>query len=122
MLQAGGKGLLALCLLSLLTAVASAQPAASKPEITSLLGVKYFAQNDDKGEIAKAQELGKKYYYHGYVYDVPSQFDYKLNFNNLEAMDWKTGQWRPQDRLSAPRFIDTLDERMTNDSSYGTQP
>lgn len=56
MLQAGGKGLLALCLLSLLTAIASAQPAASKPEITSLLGVKYFAQTDDKGEIAKAQE------------------------------------------------------------------
>ena len=73
-------------------------------------------------EVIHAQAAGKQFYYHGYCYDVPSNFDYKLNFNNLEAMDWKTGQWRPQDRLSAPRFIDTLDERMTNDSSYGTHP
>lgn len=28
----------------------------TKPEITSLLGAKYYAQPDDKGEIAKAQE------------------------------------------------------------------
>lgn len=46
-------------------------------------------------EIEKARALGKKYYYHGYAYDVPSQFDYKLNFNNLEAFDWRTGEWLP---------------------------
>jgi arginine-tRNA-protein transferase len=50
-------------------------------------------------ELQKALDLGKKYYYHGYVYDIPSQFDYKLNFSNLEAMDWKTGIWHPRERL-----------------------
>lgn len=59
-------------------------------------------------EIAKAQELGKKYYYHGYVYDVPSQFDYKLNFNNLEALDWKTGEWLPQERVAVRRWADLV--------------
>jgi tetratricopeptide (TPR) repeat protein len=36
----------------------SAQPAQSetKPEIVSLLGVRHYAQSDDKGEIAKARE------------------------------------------------------------------
>lgn len=59
-------------------------------------------------EIAKAMELGKKYYYHGYVYDVPSQFDYKLNFNNLESLDWKTGEWRPQERVTVRRWADLV--------------
>lgn len=45
-------------------------------------------------EIAKAQELGKQFYYHGYVYDMPSSYDYKLQFHGLEAMDWKTGAWQ----------------------------
>jgi leucyl-tRNA---protein transferase len=45
-------------------------------------------------EIEKALQLGKKFFYHGYCYDVPSTFDYKLNFQGLEAMDWKTGAWR----------------------------
>ncbi len=49
-------------------------------------------------EIAKAQELGKQFYYHGYVYDVPSPYDYKLQFHGLEAMDWKTGSWQPMGR------------------------
>lgn len=61
-------------------------------------------------EIAKAQELGKKYYYHGYVYDVPSQFDYKLNFNNLEAMDWKTGEWLPKERIPVRRWAELVEE------------
>ena len=40
-----------------LVQVAAAQPtpSAAKPEITSLLGVPYFAQADEKGEIAAAQ-------------------------------------------------------------------
>lgn len=59
-------------------------------------------------ELSKAIELGKKFYYHGYVYDVPSQFDYKMNFNNLEAMDWKTGTWIPRDRLPVRRWTELL--------------
>lgn len=59
-------------------------------------------------EIAKACELGKKYYYHGYVYDVPSQFDYKLNFNNLESLDWKTGEWTPQQRVAVRRWTELI--------------
>ncbi|MBK8923021.1 MAG: arginine-tRNA-protein transferase [Saprospirales bacterium] len=50
-------------------------------------------------ELELAQRLGKQYYYHGYCYDVPSQFDYKLNFNHLEAMDWKSGAWAPRPRM-----------------------
>lgn len=57
-------------------------------------------------EIAKARELGKKYYYHGYVYDVPSQFDYKLNFHNLEALDWASGIWQPRKRTPVRRWAD----------------
>ncbi|MCW5921241.1 MAG: hypothetical protein KIS77_02785 [Saprospiraceae bacterium] len=65
-------------------------------------------------EIAKSQELGKKYYYHGYVYDVPSQFDYKLNFNNLEALNWETGEWQPRERTPLRRWADlvTNEERV----------
>lgn len=59
-------------------------------------------------EIEKARQLGKKYYYHGYCYDVPSQFDYKLNFNNLEAFDWKTGQWNPIQRMPVRRWSDLV--------------
>lgn len=49
-------------------------------------------------EIEKARDLGKRYYYHGYVYDVPSSYGYKLQFHGLEAMDWKSGLWHPMDR------------------------
>lgn len=59
-------------------------------------------------EIEKAINLGKKYYYHGYVYDVPSQFDYKMNFYNLEAMDWKTGEWLSRERLPLRRWTDLV--------------
>jgi arginine-tRNA-protein transferase len=60
-------------------------------------------------ELLKALELGKKYYYHGYVYDVPSQFDYKMNFHNLEAMDWKTGLWHPHERLPVRKWTDLVE-------------
>ena len=64
-------------------------------------------------EIAKALELKKKYYYHGYVYDVPSQFDYKLNFNNLESLDWKSGNWEPQERITVRRWVDLVGTEST---------
>jgi leucyl-tRNA---protein transferase len=57
-------------------------------------------------EILKSQELGMAYYYPGYCYDVPSQFDYKLNFNALEAYNWKTGDWEPQQRLPVRNWAD----------------
>jgi arginine-tRNA-protein transferase len=44
-------------------------------------------------EIEKAVEMGLDYYYHGYVYNVPSQFDYKLHFEGLEAYNWKEDVW-----------------------------
>jgi leucyl-tRNA---protein transferase len=49
-------------------------------------------------EILYAQRSGFEYYYPGFVYDIPSEFDYKLNFNNLEYFDW-WGSWYPLDRL-----------------------
>ncbi len=55
-------------------------------------------------EILECQRLGMRYYYHGYCNDVPSGFDYKLNFNNLEALDWTTGCWNPQLRQPVRRW------------------
>lgn len=49
-------------------------------------------------EIEYARFLGKKFYYPGFVYDLPSEFDYKLNFNNLEYFDW-WGNWYPIERM-----------------------
>lgn len=55
-------------------------------------------------ELQLARQMGKQFYYHGYTYDVPSQFDYKLNFNNLESMDWNTGGWAPHPRLAVRKW------------------
>ncbi len=60
-------------------------------------------------EILKAQELGMEFYYPGYCYDVPSQFDYKLNFNALEAYQWKTGEWEHQERLPVRHWGDLVE-------------
>jgi leucyl-tRNA---protein transferase len=49
-------------------------------------------------ELLLCQEAGVAWYYPGYAYSTPSQFDYKLNFHNLEAYDWQTGQWSPRVR------------------------
>lgn len=49
-------------------------------------------------EIEFARQSGKDYYYPGFVYDLPSEFDYKLNFHNLEYFDW-WGNWYPLERL-----------------------
>jgi len=49
-------------------------------------------------EIEFAIESGRQYYYPGFVYDLPSEFDYKLNFNGLEYFDW-WGNWYPIERL-----------------------
>lgn len=59
-------------------------------------------------ELQYAINAGKRYYYHGYTYNVPSQFDYKLNFNALEAMQWDTGEWHPRERLTARRWSDFI--------------
>ncbi|MCC6460132.1 MAG: hypothetical protein IT260_06660 [Saprospiraceae bacterium] len=61
-------------------------------------------------ELQLAQQFGKQYYYHGYCYDVPSQFDYKLNFNNIEVMDWKTGAWSPQPRVPVRKWESLVKE------------
>lgn len=60
-------------------------------------------------EISKSKELGMEYYYPGYCYDVPSQFDYKLNFNAMEAYNWKTGEWEPQQRLHVRHWADLVE-------------
>ncbi|MBK6932257.1 MAG: arginine-tRNA-protein transferase [Saprospirales bacterium] len=49
-------------------------------------------------EMEYARQLGKAYYYPGFVYDLPSEFDYKLNFHNLEYFDW-WGNWYPLTRM-----------------------
>lgn len=46
-------------------------------------------------ELMYAAENGYAYYYHGYINDVPSRFDYKLNFNNVEYYDWAAHAWFP---------------------------
>lgn len=55
-------------------------------------------------ELEHAIQSGLKYYYHGYCYDVPSQFDYKLSFNNLEFLDWRTRLWLPKEKVPVYRW------------------
>jgi leucyl-tRNA---protein transferase len=57
-------------------------------------------------EIQIAQRMGKQFYYPGYVHSEPSQFDYKLNFNQLEVRDWGSGGWVPVPRgQRSPSFL-----------------
>lgn len=49
-------------------------------------------------EIQIAQQLGKKFYYLGYAHSIPTQFDYKFNFHQLEALDWNLMRWIPRER------------------------
>jgi arginyl-tRNA--protein-N-Asp/Glu arginylyltransferase len=57
-------------------------------------------------ELLIAKESGMEFYYHGYAYDIPSQFDYKLNVKGLEALNWETGVWSPMDRVPVRRWVD----------------
>ncbi len=45
-------------------------------------------------ELEAAAALGKRHYYLGYSYTVPSPYDYKSHFTPLEAYDWNVG-WKP---------------------------
>jgi leucyl-tRNA---protein transferase len=45
-------------------------------------------------ELELARQMGYQFYYHGYCYSVPSQFDYKRNFSGLEMLDWSDMTWR----------------------------
>lgn len=44
-------------------------------------------------ELAVAAEMGKRFYYLGYSYTVPSPYDYKRRIAPLEAYDWNRG-WK----------------------------
>jgi arginine-tRNA-protein transferase len=43
-------------------------------------------------EIDFALKNGKKFYYHGYIYEGKSFYDYKKRFSALEVFDWR-GNW-----------------------------
>ncbi len=45
-------------------------------------------------EIEWARQLGKRRYYLGYAYTMPSVYDYKKAFGALESYDWSRG-WVP---------------------------
>jgi leucyl-tRNA---protein transferase len=55
-------------------------------------------------ELLFLKEKGYTHYYHGYVNDVPSQFDYKLNFNALEQMNWANGAWSDKARQATRQW------------------
>ncbi|MEN7549210.1 arginine-tRNA-protein transferase [Rapidithrix thailandica] len=48
---------------------------------TMLLEIEYSIRN------------GRKYYYHGYCYDISSFYDYKKKFEGVEFYDWR-GNWK----------------------------
>jgi arginyl-tRNA--protein-N-Asp/Glu arginylyltransferase len=52
-------------------------------------------------ELEIAMQMGKEFYYSGYIHHKPSQFDYKLNFNNLEKYSWIRSEWAAQERVLA---------------------
>ncbi len=45
-------------------------------------------------EIEYSIKLEKRYYYHGYIYNCNSFYDYKKHFHALEYFDWN-GEWLP---------------------------
>lgn len=49
-------------------------------------------------ELQMTAKLKREFYYPGLVYDIPSEFNYKLNFNGLEYFDW-WGNWYPLPRV-----------------------
>lgn len=49
-------------------------------------------------EIEIARASGKHYLYHGYGTRAPGPYDYKKQFNALEAYDWSSNAWRPHTR------------------------
>ncbi len=51
-------------------------------------------------EIDFALKNGKKFYYHGYIYEGNSFYDYKKRFRGLEGFDWK-GNWGKMSEQSA---------------------
>lgn len=54
-------------------------------------------------EIEQAIQSGCSYYYLGYRYHIPSHFDYKANFNNLERLDmWS--KWVPCRRIPPRKY------------------
>ncbi len=42
-------------------------------------------------EIDFALKTKRRYYYHGYCFDIPSFYDYKKKFNGLQGFDWQGG-------------------------------
>ncbi len=44
-------------------------------------------------ELEEAAKMGKRFYYLGYSYTVPSPYDYKRRIAPLEAYDWNAG-WK----------------------------
>jgi arginine-tRNA-protein transferase len=52
-------------------------------------------------------ELGRKYYYPGYVYREPSVYDYKKNFAGSEYFDWIEG-WKPYTRKEGMEQIESF--------------
>ena len=55
-------------------------------------------------EILYSIERGKEFYYPGYVYNVQSQFDYKMNFHGTEQMNWSSGAWTARERVPPGKY------------------
>lgn len=54
-------------------------------------------------EIEYGMQIGKKYYYPGYILDQPSTFDYKRRIGHLQYYNWK-GRWRKISNMSQEEF------------------
>lgn len=60
-------------------------------------------------ELLYVKEKGFTFYYHGYVNDVPSQFDYKMNFSGLEEMSWESSAWKTRPRLPLRQWTELVE-------------
>jgi leucyl-tRNA---protein transferase len=45
-------------------------------------------------EIEFAKNANLKFYYPGYVLDLPTLYDYKLRIGEVELFDWQTNRWK----------------------------
>jgi arginyl-tRNA--protein-N-Asp/Glu arginylyltransferase len=64
-------------------------------------------------EIDLAMQLGKKFYYPGYVLHKDPSFDYKLRLGNIQYHDWQN-HWQSYDLISKEIWLDdTIREKIT---------
>ena len=83
--------------------------------ISSIIGVYDLAYSRHSmgmytmlAELDYGLQQGMRYYYPGFVFNRPSQFDYKLRLGEFQVYDWKKYTWVKRNRLNGDAFAGKL--------------